>query len=65
MAEKSPKSIRIVIDIPNTSVSSLKVLCDLMGETQSAMVTMAVDAFVEKHQDTIDKFLDLRNELKK
>lgn len=61
--EKPTKSIRIVLDIPTSSMDSLKTLCDLTGEGQSAVITRALDSFAEDKKDTLNKFLELRNEL--
>jgi hypothetical protein len=40
------KFARIVLDVPSATVERFKVLCNLLGDTQSGLVTKAMDSYV-------------------
>lgn len=64
-SKTSDKYTRIVLDLPTASVERFKVLCNLVGDTQSALVTKALDSYVSDRKEVIDQFLALRTKLNK
>ena len=64
-SKTSDKFTRIVLDLPTSSVERFKVLCNLVGDTQSTLVTKAIDSYVADRKEVIDQFIALRTKLTK
>lgn len=65
VTEKSPSSVRIVLDVPSASLERFKILCSLVGDTQSSLVTKAMDSYVDDRKELIEQFIALRTKVKK
>lgn len=61
----SLKTVRIVLDVPSNSLERLKMLCHLMGDTQSSVVTTAIDNYVADKKELIEQFIELRAKVTK
>ena len=59
------KTTRIVLDVPTASIERFKILCNLVGDTQSNMVTKAMDTYVADRKELIDQFVALRTKINK
>jgi hypothetical protein len=59
------KTTRIVLDVPTASIERFKILCNLVGDTQSNMVTKAMDTYVAERKELIDQFVALRTKINK
>lgn len=54
------KTTRIVLDVPTSCLDKFKLLCHLVGETQSSMVTKAMDSYMSERNELLEQFIELR-----
>lgn len=59
------KTTRIVLDVPTVCLDKFKMLCHLVGETQSSLVTKAMTDYINDRQELLQQFVELRAKITK
>ena len=59
------KTTRIVLDIPTVCLEKFKLLCHLVGETQSSLVTKAMTDYINDRRELLQQFVELRAKISK
>lgn len=59
------KTTRIVLDVPTICLDKFKMLCHLVGETQSSLVTKAMTDYINDRQELLQQFVELRAKITK
>ena len=59
------KTTIIVLDVPTVCLDKFKMLCHLVGETQSSLVTKAMTDYINDRQELLQQFVELRAKITK
>ena len=59
------KTTRIVLDVPTVCLGKFKMLCHLVGETQSSLVTKAMTDYINDRRELLQQFVELRAKITK
>lgn len=59
------KTTRIVLDVPTVCLDKFKMLCHLVGETQSSLVTKAMTDYINDRRELLQQFVELRAKISK
>lgn len=59
------KTTRVVLDVPTVCLDKFKMLCHLVGETQSSLVTKAMTDYINDRRELLQQFVELRAKITK